>query len=661
MPINRDGFDEFGNPIGRAFDLGGVDDERLRGEKILLYGPRWLTDWHLVMQAVKERNLDVELVLAANRKCPLTKREIEPYSQIWLVSDEVVTLSQEQVDLICRHTEAGNGLFIIADNDPLFADANLIAERLVGTRFSGNKLAEGILVPSRELRPGVFIEHQLTQGINQLWEGTTICSVSPASHLTILAMSRDGQNSIACYDHQNRRIVLDTGFTKFHNIFFKKTAGTPRYLRNIAFWLAKGSRGIEYIPFTPGRESIARINAGTSSERYRYALDEPANLTYLLHWEGAGTLGLVVQNPQGHIVHDSASAKSPIRVEIPATATGDWVCWVKGIRVAHPNFPYVLTLARSALSTSPKSSKPKARIEPALLSRQGMYDKQWGSTHPGLLIILLDQSSSMNDTFGSSQIGAGKRKCDAVATFLNNLLYEFIRSNTVGADLKPRADVAILSYEGGTARSVLKGTLAGKPFVSLPELNASPLRVETRSKKELADDGTVIEIPTQFPVWVEAMVGTATPMCTALRQARELAESWMKQHPHNYPPVVINITDGASTDGDPREAAQELCEIGTSDGKVLLFNVYLTDKPIPTIEFPNQVGQIPADADDLGVTLFEMSSEIPASARRNITGTTGQELATGARGLILNGDAGSVRQMFVFATVGASPAVDPNR
>lgn len=32
----KEGFDEFGNPIGKAFDLGGVDDERLKGEKILL-------------------------------------------------------------------------------------------------------------------------------------------------------------------------------------------------------------------------------------------------------------------------------------------------------------------------------------------------------------------------------------------------------------------------------------------------------------------------------------------------------------------------------------------------------------------------------------------------------------------------------------------------
>ena len=34
------GFDEFGNPKGRAYDLGGGDENRIRGERILIYPPR---------------------------------------------------------------------------------------------------------------------------------------------------------------------------------------------------------------------------------------------------------------------------------------------------------------------------------------------------------------------------------------------------------------------------------------------------------------------------------------------------------------------------------------------------------------------------------------------------------------------------------------------
>lgn len=37
MRRNTQGFDEFGNPVGRAFDLGGGDEDRIRGERVLLY------------------------------------------------------------------------------------------------------------------------------------------------------------------------------------------------------------------------------------------------------------------------------------------------------------------------------------------------------------------------------------------------------------------------------------------------------------------------------------------------------------------------------------------------------------------------------------------------------------------------------------------------
>lgn len=410
--------------------------------------------------------------------------------------------------------------------------------------------------------------------------------------------------------------------------------------------------------FAPGKEIIETINRGQRCGPYTYKAQGGEGLLYLLQWEGAGTLQLTIQDPTNRIVFQRQESRPPLQHEVASTMPGDWAYYIEAISAQYTNLPFVLTVATR---TASKSSKPSTPLQPAILSRKGTYAKQWGSTHPGLMIILLDQSSSMNDPFGASQLLGGKKKCDAVATVLNNLLYEFIRTNTVGTEIKPRVDVAVLAYEGSTARSSLKGALANKPFVSLPELSAYPMRVETRLKKELDDSGQVVEIPTSFPVWVEPMVGTATPMCAALRRARELVETWVKQHPSNYPPVVINITDGASTDGDPREAAQELCEVGTGDGTVLLFNVYLTDKPLPTTEFPSQAGEIPPDPENIGATLFDMSSEIPAMSRKNISGATGKVLPSGARGLILNGDAGAIRSMFVFATVSAARSIDPNR
>src|SRR5437667_4450365 len=156
----------------------------------------------------------------------------------------------------------------------------------------------------------------------------------------------------------------------------------------------------------------------------------------------------------------------------------------------------------------------------------GTYRQSWGGSHPGCLILLLDQSGSMADPFGNTQAGAGRRKCDMVATILNGFLNELIVTNTIMRDggipeVRPRADIAVLGYEGSTVRSALSGGLYSE-FVSLPELQNNPLRIDQRKRMEVDDSGNMIEIPVDFPIWVEPRVGGATPMCVALQHAFEL-------------------------------------------------------------------------------------------------------------------------------------------
>lgn len=652
------GFDEHGNPLGRAFDLGGIDDERLRGEKILMYvafrprGEKF--EWHHAREAVAERALDMDIVLGPeDGRCTLSSKLLASYSQLWFISDRERTMTKEQVQLVVDYVRAGNGLLIWADNEPYYEDANLLAKALIGTRFSGNLMGDGVLQPGSHLAPGYFIPHALTQGINTLYEGITISTIAPASDLTILAQSHDGQMCMACFEQGNKRIVLDTGFTKLHEGKFRRTAGTARYFRNIAFWLARGSRGIEYVQFTPGRERIAMISNGATSEQYAHRITEPTNLTYLLHWEGDATLGLIVQDPSGRVVEDIQSPKPPVRVTIAASAQGEWLCSVKGVRVPSSQVPYVLTLATSQGSVgngSPVRKPFQARPGgPAV----AVYSRSWSSVQPGCLIVLLDQSSSMDQRFGGNQVGAGKKKSEMVATILNALLHEFVRVNTVGQIIKPRAEVAVLGYEGGRAHPLLGGDPDATAFVALPELMNSTLRLDTRMRREVDEDGQVVEIPVHFPIWVDPHVGTATPMCAALERARDLAERWAVAHPDSYPPVVINITDGASTDGDPTEVVRELQQVWTRDGYALLFNCHITHLPLPSAQFPDQMDQVPVDPEQLAPLLFALSSEIPESARFNLQEMIGRPFPRGARGFIFNGDAASVRLMFNFATLRA--------
>lgn len=286
------------------------------------------------------------------------------------------------------------------------------------------------------------------------------------------------------------------------------------------------------------------------------------------------------------------------------------------------------------------------------------YTKQWGSTHPGCLIILLDRSGSMSSRFGGKQLGAGSAKCDMVATVLNGLLHEFVRTNTVGAVVKPRADIAVLGY-GSHVGSALAGPLASKPFVSLSDLIQNPLRVETRMRKEVTDDNQLIETQVSFPIWVEPVASNGTPMAEGLQLARQLASQWVASHPDNYPPVVINVTDGEANT-DIRPAVAKLLKLGTSDGSLLFFNCHITTLTDQPLTFPVRESEVPND--QYARLLFSLSSIIPDTARDNIRQAVGATIPSGARGFIFNGDAGSVRQMFTFATVGATNLqVDPNR
>lgn len=292
------------------------------------------------------------------------------------------------------------------------------------------------------------------------------------------------------------------------------------------------------------------------------------------------------------------------------------------------------------------------------------YTRQWGSTQPGCMILLLDQSGSMSDAFGYAQAGRGKRKCDVVATVLNSFLNELIVSNTVPradgtSDVRARADISVIGYEGSTIAPALTGILAGKDFTSLPELQMNPLDIEMRKQMEMDEVGQMFEIQVPFPVWVKAKAGGGTPMCAALSRARDLAQSWAYSHPNNYPPVIINVTDGAATDGDPLPLSYEIGQISTSDGQALLFNVHITNLPDAPVMYPASEAELPNDK--YARLLFSISSVIPEQSRQQLESLLGRPVPPGARGLIFNGDATSVRQMFTFASVPATQPLDPNR
>ncbi len=293
-----------------------------------------------------------------------------------------------------------------------------------------------------------------------------------------------------------------------------------------------------------------------------------------------------------------------------------------------------------------------------------MYVRRWNSATPGCMIFLIDQSGSMSEPFAMEQVGGGKRKCDMVATIFNSFLNELITVNTEvlpdsTSDVKRRADICALGYEGSTVNSALDGALAGQPFVSLADLQMNPLDIEIRKRKEIDDTGNFYEMEIHFPIWIKAKHGGGTPMNAALRRAQDMASQWAINHPNNYPPVIINLTDGMSTDGDPTGVAQQIEQVGTSDGSALLFNVHITNLKASPVLYPVSEADLPNDPH--ARQLFRMSSVIPETSRTLLESLIGRPVPQGARGMIFNGDASSIRLMFNFVSAPATQPIDPNR
>ena len=124
-------------------------------------------------------------------------------------------------------------------------------------------------------------------------------------------------------------------------------------------------------------------------------------------------------------------------------------------------------------------------------------------------------------------------------------------------------------------------------------------------------------------------------MCQALGQGERVLQQWLAQHPSSFPPVVIHITDGESTDGDPSQAMRELTSLSTSDGNILLFNLHLSSNPgAVSTAFPDSASQLP---DQFARTLFEGGSLL-TPFMRTVAAEHGFQLGEGAKCFVLNAE-----------------------
>ncbi|HZU13809.1 MAG TPA: vWA domain-containing protein [Chloroflexota bacterium] len=274
------------------------------------------------------------------------------------------------------------------------------------------------------------------------------------------------------------------------------------------------------------------------------------------------------------------------------------------------------------------------------------YTAEISRSNPSCLLFLIDRSGSMEDPFGA---GDGKSKADGVADAINRLLQNLVIKCAKSEGVRDYYHVGVIGYGGSTVGPAFGGELAGRDLVPISELAEKPERIEERSRKMDDGAGGLVEQSVKFPVWFDAVARGGTPMCEALSQAERLVSGWTAQHPDSFPPIVINITDGESTDGNPTGAADRIRSLQSADGSPLLFNLHLSSQRAAPVEFPSEESGLP---DQHARLLFGMSSPLPDHIR-DAARQDGYSVGDGARGFVFNADMVSVIR---FLDIGTRPA-----
>ncbi len=277
------------------------------------------------------------------------------------------------------------------------------------------------------------------------------------------------------------------------------------------------------------------------------------------------------------------------------------------------------------------------------------YSAEISRTNPALFIFLLDRSGSMKDQFGGK--GAGVSKAQGVADAINRMLSNLVIRCSQGETTRNYFDIAILGYgaQKGLVAPALDGPLAGREIVTVSELGNMPARIEDRTIKQPDGAGGVVDVPVKCPIWFEPVAFGDTPMSQALQRAHAVAQRWIASHPGAFPPIVINLTDGEATDGNPAGAARNLTDLRTDDGNVLLFNCHISSAVSSPILFPDNDALIP---DPYGKAMFAMSSPL-TPMMQDYARKQGFAVGAGSRGFVFQAD---LVEVIRFLDIGTRPA-----
>lgn len=257
------------------------------------------------------------------------------------------------------------------------------------------------------------------------------------------------------------------------------------------------------------------------------------------------------------------------------------------------------------------------------------YQAEISTENPSCFLFLVDQSFSMRHEFRAGD--STQSKASGVADSINRWLQELSIKCAKADGVRDYYEVGVIGY-GDNVGPTFVGPIAGRELVPISEIAENPARLEKRNR----DIGGADEkVKVKVPVWLEPVADGATPMCRATSEAHRILSEWMADHPNSFPPIVIHITDGEATDGNPLQRIKSLTELAVADGNILLFNIHLSaHEDAEPISFPESASQLP---DEYSKMLYETASPLTpmmvALAREY-----GFKVSDGAKAFVMNAD-----------------------
>ena len=289
--------------------------------------------------------------------------------------------------------------------------------------------------------------------------------------------------------------------------------------------------------------------------------------------------------------------------------------------------------------------------QPKQLQAKIPYTAQITRNTPTAFIFLVDHSVSMQQKI--TLYGEEMTMAEAAARIVNNQINELVLRCVKMGDTRHYYDIAVVGY-GEKAYSGWQGELEGRKFVSPEELKAHPYTKITTRKEIRTRKGVQVKEVEQVQ-WVSARHdGHWTHYHEAFDYARDLLADWMIDHHEKdcYPPTVIHITDGVFNHASKEQVVQEaneLKEMFTNDGNVLLFNIHFTpDLNANSVACP--IAKSELGGDPYAETLFELSSLLPERYNQDIARCLNDNRAGRHVAMGMNADATTLIKLMDIGT-----------